>query len=154
MAGERSPIWNSKARGVLFGLSYDKTRAHIIRSIMEGVGYSLLHNLKTAEEVNAHVEELISVGGASNSIVWTQIKADITGKKIMVPEYEEPISLGTAILAAVEKGYFKSIEEAVKKKVKMKRVYTPDVKEYYREGYKRFTDIYKQLIPVFRGERV
>lgn len=39
MAGERSPIWKSKARGVFFGLSYDKTRAHLIRAMMEGVGF-------------------------------------------------------------------------------------------------------------------
>lgn len=39
MAGERSPIWDSQAKGVFFGLSYEKTRAHLIRSLMEGVGY-------------------------------------------------------------------------------------------------------------------
>jgi len=154
MAGERSPIWNSKARGVLFGLSYDKTRAHIIRSIMEGVGYSLLHNLKTAEEVNAHVEELISVGGASNSIVWTQIKADITGKNIHVPFSDHATTLGAAILAGVGTDVYKDFEDAIYKTAHIQRTHTPDEKDFeiyqgyyslYLELYDRIKDCYDKL---------
>jgi len=154
LTGTNSPEYEINATGVFYGLNITHTKADLARAIMEGVAYLLKKNIIFLKNMDVKTSDLISIGGGSKSDVWNQIKADITGKKIMVPEYEEPISLGTAILAAVEKGYFKSIEEAVKKKVKMKRVYTPDVKEYYREGYKRFTDIYKQLIPVFRGEHV
>lgn len=103
MAGERSPIWNSNARGVFFGVSYDKTRAHFIRAMMEGVGFSLLHNLRTAEEANAYVQELISVGGAANSRVWTQIKADITGKTIQGARRIIALDLDSRKLALAEK---------------------------------------------------
>jgi xylulokinase len=50
MMGERSPIWNTDARGVLFGLSLATNRAQIIRALMEGAAYGLRHNVETAEE--------------------------------------------------------------------------------------------------------
>ncbi|NLY61942.1 MAG: FGGY-family carbohydrate kinase [Clostridiales bacterium] len=151
MAGERSPIWDSKARGVFFGLSYDKTRAHMIRSIMEGVAFSLLHNLETAEEVGAQVDILNSVGGAANSHVWTQIKADITGKTIHVPFSDHATSLGAAILAGVGSGVYSSFEEAVNKTVHIRRVHQPDEKAHriYKGYYRLYLDLYERLKDAF-----
>lgn len=147
MAGERSPIWDSKARGVIFGLSYHKTRAHMIRSIMEGVGFSLLHNLETAEEVGAEVGVLNSVGGAANSQVWTQIKADITGKTIQVPFSDHATSLGAAILAGIGAGVYSSFEEAVSKTVRIQRTHEPDHEagKVYRAYYKLYLGLYQKL---------
>lgn len=147
MAGERSPIWNSKARGVYFGLSYDKTRAHLIRAMMEGVGYSLLHNLKTAEEVGAVVKELNSVGGAANSRVWTQMKADITGKKINVPYSDHATTLGAAILAGVGAGVYQNFEEGVEKTIKIQRTHEPDMANHqiYQDYYHLYLELYEKL---------
>lgn len=147
MAGERSPIWNSKARGVFFGLSYDKTRAHLIRAMMEGVGYSLLHNLETSGEVKAHVEEMISVGGASNSKVWTQIKADITGKPIRVPYSDHATALGAAILGGVGTKIYRDFHEAVNRTVKIRHNHEPDWNNHhlYQKYYQIYLDLYRRL---------
>jgi len=147
MAGERSPLWNSNARGVIFGLSYDKTRAHIIRALMEGVGYSLRHNLETAEEVNALVKELISVGGASNSRVWTQIKADITGKTIHVPLSDHATTLGAALLAGVGTGIYSNFEEALGKTVHIQRTHHPSATNhaYYGNLFRLYLELYQKL---------
>ena len=67
MAGERSPIWNPKAKGVFYGLDFSKTRAHMIRAGMESVAFSLQHNLMVAKEAGAHIARLRSMGGAANS---------------------------------------------------------------------------------------
>lgn len=151
MAGERSPIWDTKARGVFFGLSYDKTRAHMVRAIMEGVGFSLLHNLKTAEEVGVYTTELKSVGGAANSLVWTQIKSDITGKIIYVPSSDYASALGAAILAGVGTGIYKSFEEAVKKTVNIRRIHKPDQRNYeiYKGYYELYLELYQNLKECF-----
>ncbi len=151
MAGERSPLWNSKARGVFFGLSYDKNRAHLIRSMMEGVGFSLLHNLITAEEVKAEARELVSVGGAANSIVWTQIKADITNKTIQVPFSDHATTLGAALLAGVGTGIYKSFEEAVQRTVHIQRIHTPDSQNYhnYQKYYQLYIELYQKLCDSF-----
>ncbi|MBQ1648220.1 MAG: hypothetical protein II047_07145, partial [Bacteroidales bacterium] len=55
MAGERSPIWDPDAKGVFYGLSFDKTRGHMVRAVLEGVALSLQHNLLTAEETGVAV---------------------------------------------------------------------------------------------------
>lgn len=147
MAGERSPIWDSKARGVFFGLSYEKTRAHMIRAVMEGVGFALLHNLKTAEEAGAYVKDLNSVGGAANSRIWTQIKADITNKSINVPGADYATTLGAAILAGVGTGIYGSFDEAVKTTVQIRRVHSPapDNHRIYMGYYQLYRELYENL---------
>lgn len=152
MAGERSPIWDSNARGLLLGLSYNKTRGHIIRAIMEGVGFSLLHNLETAKEVDANVDILKSVGGAANSRVWTQIKSDITGKIIEVPYSDHATALGSAILAGVGTGFYKDFDEAVSRAVKIKRVHYPNNEntKVYWDYYKLYLKIYESLKDIFK----
>lgn len=84
MAGERSPLWNSQARGVFFGLSYKSSRADILRAIMEGCAYAVHHNVQVMAQKGVTVQEWIGIGGASNSPVWCQIKADITNRPFTV----------------------------------------------------------------------
>ena len=85
----------------------------------------MLHNLKTAEEAGAYVKDLNSVGGAANSRIWTQIKADITNKSINVPGADYATTLGAAILAGVGTGIYGSFDEAVKTTVQIRRVHSP-----------------------------
>ncbi|MEI6102226.1 MAG: FGGY family carbohydrate kinase, partial [Eubacteriales bacterium] len=113
MAGERSPIWDKNAKGVFFRLDYSKTKAHMIRSALEGVAYSLHHNLEAAKEAGAMVNEMHAMGGDANSRLWTQIKADVTGKTIKVPSTDTATTMGAAILAGVGTGIYKSFDEAV-----------------------------------------
>ena len=147
MAGERSPIWNGNAKGVLFGLGYDKTRAHMIRAVMEGCAYALYHNIKTAEEAGVTAGVLNAMGGAANSRLWTQIKADVTGKTINVPASDTATTLGAAILAGVGTGVYRSFTEAVASTVSVKRVHEPDMKAHqkYLKYYEIYLEIYEKL---------
>ncbi len=147
MAGERSPIWDTNAKGVLFGLDYSKTKGHIIRACLEGVAYSLKHNLDTAQEAGASVNELRAMGGAANSRLWTQIKADVTGKVIRVPLTDAATTLGAAILAGVGVGVYKSFDEAVKKTVAITREHRPDPSKHqvYAKHYQTYLKLYQQL---------
>ncbi|GMQ57608.1 xylulokinase [Vallitalea sediminicola] len=140
MKGERSPLWNSKAKGVYYGLSFDKTRAHMIRSTMEGVAYALNHNLETAKEVGALVGTLSSVGGSANSSVWTQIKADVTNRTIEVPYSDHATTLGAAILAGVGVGIYKDFNEAIEKTVTIQNTYEPNQErvEIYIRNYSKY----------------
>ena len=126
MAGERSPIWNPDAKGVFYGLDFSKTKGHMVRGCMEGVALSLRHNLETSKEAGAEVEVLRAMGGSANSLLWTQIKADVTGKTIIVPSSDTATTLGAAILAGVGTGFYKDYEEAVALTVKETRRHEPD----------------------------
>lgn len=147
MSGERSPIWNSKAKGVYYGLDYSKTRAHLIRASMEGVAFSLLHNLNAAREAGADINILYSVGGAAKSALWTQMKADVTQKEIAVASSDAATSLGAAMLAGVGAGVYSSFEEAVSINVRMQKRYAPSTRHYdaYQRNYSLYIELYEKL---------
>lgn len=147
MAGERSPIWDSNAKGVFYGLDFGKTKGHVIRSCMEGVAYSLKHNLDIAERAGAAVKELLAVGGSANSALWMQIKSDITGKPLAVPFSDTATTLGAALLAGVGVGMYENFEDAVSQTVKITRRYEPngENEEIYRKNYGTYISLYKSL---------
>jgi xylulokinase len=151
MAGERSPIWDVHAKGVFLGLSYESTRAHLARAIMEGCAYSLHHNLLTAEAGGAAVGELYSMGGAANSRLWSQIKADITGKTIKIPSSDTATTLGAAILAGIGIGMYQDAADAVRKTVRFQNEYRPNPGNVaiYNEGYELYGLAYERLKDLF-----
>lgn len=147
MSGERSPIWDPNAKGVFYGLDFSKTKAHFIRSAMEGVAYSLKHNLDVAKEAGAEVSVLRSMGGSANSLLWTQIKSDITGKPIIVPSSDTATTLGAVILAGVGVGMYKNFEEAAALTVENKRSHEPNLQntQTYEKNYQVYLELYNNL---------
>lgn len=143
MAGERSPIWNPDAKGVYYGLGFDKTRGHLIRATLEGVAYSLEHNLRVAGETGIDIGVLNAMGGSSNSLLWTQIKADVTGRTIQVPTSDTATTLGAALLAGVGCGLYKGYDEAVSKTIVITRTHEPDMEKH--ELYKKSMELYLKL---------
>lgn len=155
LAGERSPIWDSDAQGVFYGLDYSKTRAHMVRALMEGVAYSLRHNLEIAESVGARVETLRATGGSANSRLWTQIKADATGKDIEVPGSDLATPLGAALLAGVGVGVYHDFTEATERTVRVKRCQRHDESDraVYDGGYEIYRELYEQLKDLMKHSR-
>lgn len=147
MAGERSPIWNPDAKGVFYGLDFSKTRGHMVRAVLEGVAFSLEHNLRTAREVGVEVDTLRCMGGAANSRIWTQIKADVTGKSIEVPESDHATTLGAVILAGVGVGIYPDFAQATADMVAVKRTHEPNEANHqlYQACMNRYLDLYQAL---------
>ncbi|MBQ8304716.1 MAG: xylulokinase [Blautia sp.] len=147
MAGERSPIWNPDAKGVFYGLDFSKTKGHMVRACMEGVAYSLRHNLEAAKEAGAEAEVLRAMGGSANSLLWTQIKSDVTGRPIVVPSSDTATTLGAALLAGVGVGFYKDYEEAVACTVREMRRHEPDpaMKAVYDAGFETYKKLYESL---------
>jgi xylulokinase len=154
MSGERSPIWDDKAKGVYYGLDYTKRRAHFIRASMEGVAYSLMHNLDAAREAGVDVDVLHAVGGGAKSALWCGMKADVTGKEIVMMQADAATSIGTIILAGVGVGIYKDFEEAVNVFVKSGRRLSPndDNRAVYRKGYETYRRLYNELKELMAGQ--
>lgn len=154
MAGERSPIWDPKAKGVYYGLDFSKTKGHLIRSAMEGTAFALRHNLEVAKEAGAKMTSLRAMGGAANSLLWTQIKADVTGYEIEVASSDTATTWGAAVLAGVGCGYFRDFEEAVSGSVYLSRRHMPESgnRRIYDRQYIVYRWLYEQLAPLMHGE--
>jgi len=147
MAGEYTPFFDLKARGVFFGLSLDKRGEHLARSILEGVAFSLRHTLEALEDLGVRIDEVRTSGGGSRSRLWNRIKADVTGKPVSVLDVSETGCLGAALLAAIGVGLFHDVESASKAMVRVRETLEPDESkfEFYSKLFKIYTELYERL---------
>lgn len=147
LTGERTPHMNSKAKGMFFGIQLGHDERHLIRSVMEGVVFSLKDSLEIFEEMGIKSDEIIASGGGALSRVWLQIQADIFEKEVRVSKVKEQACLGACILAGVGTGHFSNIEEACKCYVKYDDYSYKPIKEHverYRKSYKMYKKLYEQ----------
>ena len=100
-AGERAPINDPFAKGVVFGLKLNHTRAHIYKSALEGIGYSISQYFDILEENKLPVNKIMAVGGGTQNRPWLQIIADILGKTVCTAKVTIDSSYGDAIMAAL-----------------------------------------------------
>ncbi|AEG61343.1 xylulokinase [Desulforamulus ruminis] len=112
LSGERTPHADPLARGVFLGLSLKHHKGHLVRSILEGVAFSLRDTLEIMKELGLALEDLRITGGGGRSPVWRQILADVLGLPLNLMENSDGPAYGAAILGAVGAGCWPSVEEA------------------------------------------
>jgi xylulokinase len=112
LMGERTPHLDPNARAALVGLAASHTRAHVIRSILEGVAFSLRDSFTIFAEMKVPVNRIRLGGGGARSSLWRQIQADVYGQAVEIVEAEEGAAYGAAILAGVGAACWKSVDEA------------------------------------------
>ncbi len=144
MAGERTPLWNSNARGVFFGLSYKSTRADMLRAIMEGCAFAVYDNIRIAEQCGVTYSEFLGSGGAVHSDVWCQIKADIYNKPFVVARREDGGEgghlLGLYALTAYALGLTDDIGSCVDHLLPKRQVFEPSAQHH--AIYEELFDVY------------
>jgi xylulokinase len=154
LAGESSPIWDGNARAAFVGICSRTTRSDIIRSILEGVCFSIFHNMKVFENMGTSINEIIVCGGPAKSHLWMEILADICGKTVKTTENEDAAPLGDAMLAGVACGFYTDFKEAASRNVKIKNSYQPNPQnrkiydrlfEVYLNSYKKMKDDYHRI---------
>lgn len=146
LQGERAPIWDSNARGIFIGITKKHGYKEFVRSILEGVAFSIRHVLETAEMVGKlKVQEIRVSGGGAKSAVWNQIKADITGKVVRVPKVLNNACLGVALIAGVGIGCYPSYAVAAQSAVQISKEFKPHLENQQR--YQDLYKIYRQLYP-------
>ena len=136
MRGSVMPANDSDLKGGVYGIDLKHTRGHFTRAIMESIACLLRQYL---EYLSIPVEEVVSIGGGAKSPLWRQIKADITGKKVVTLKNKETGCLGTAIYAGYGYGLYENIDSAVKGLVETNTVTKPKTdKTVADEVYKRY----------------
>jgi xylulokinase len=103
-AGERTPIFDPDARGVLIGLTTRHGTAEIYRAVLEGIAYGVRHNLEVMREAGGAASRLVAVGGGTRGGLWTRIVSDVTGTEQQVPAETVGAALGDALLAGIATG--------------------------------------------------
>lgn len=141
--GERSPIQDPQATGMLFGLKGGHTRAHINRAALEAVGYSVYQHLVLFSEMGLPPQRIITAGGGTQNRTWMQIVCDMVGMPITIPENYQCSAFGDAMMAAVGCGRldnFGALRQALPKGT----VLEPNLENHrlYADTYPLFRELY------------
>lgn len=141
-SGERTPINDPKARGVIAGLSLHHRRAHLFRAVLEGVSLGIRDNLEAFRALGAPITRLVAVGGGTKGDTWVQITSDVTGEPQALPVTTIGASFGDAFLAGLVGGHLK--HEDLARWVGAARTVTPDptLKPLYDARYALYRHLY------------
>ncbi|GAA0182601.1 FGGY-family carbohydrate kinase [Clostridium sediminicola] len=147
-------------KGLMIGFDGRHKRAHMYRSILEGIALTMKNHVDAmCGELGIELENIAVSGGGSNSDLFMQIFADVFGLEARRNVVNGSASLGSAICVAVAIGVYKDYEEAIEKMVKVRDVFYPnkDNTELYNrmneEVYKNITihtdEVLKNSYPIF-----
>ncbi len=152
MMGERTPHLDPYAKGVFFGLSARHGKKEMLRSVMEGVSYSLVDCMNIIREMGLSVSEVRASGGGGKSPLWRQMQADMFDADIYTVNSSEGPALGVALLAAVGAGIYKSVPEACDAVVKTvsKEAPNPETAKVYARYYKVYQKLYPALCELYK----
>lgn len=157
LMGERTPHLDPYAKGVFFGLSAKHGRNEMIRTVMEGVAYSLRDCLEIIKGMGVSVSEVRASGGGGKSSLWRQMQADIFNNPITTINSSEGPALGAALLAGVGTEVYNSVPEACEAAIKTISVQQPieanvnvydKYYEVYKELYHALKDSYKKIAAI------
>ncbi len=113
LMGERSPIWDINARAVVFGLSLNHTKGHLVRAMMEAVAYALYHNFALVKEERSQINyPFVFNEGGAKSPLWRRIITDVLNVPTVLVKRRTGAPFGNAILSGVAVGLFKDFEIA------------------------------------------
>lgn len=99
-AGERTPVLDPEARGIIAGLTLEHTRGDLYRAALEATAFGVRHNIETLRAAGASIDTVVAVGGGTRGELWTRVVSDVTGLAQVVPGTTIGASYGAAYLAA------------------------------------------------------
>jgi len=152
LMGERTPHLDAGARGGWIGLTARHTRADLVRSILEGVTFSLKDCLHIIEDLGINVTSVTASGGGAKSGFWRQMLADSFEKQINVLETQEGSAYGAALLSLVGTGEYESVPAVCREAIQVGASVVPRPREShtYRSLYEVYQAMYPALKSVFR----
>lgn len=149
-SGERTPINDPNARGVIAGLSLAHTRNDLFRAVLESVAYGIRHNIETFQSIGSSragesaVKRIVAVGGGTQSQSWLQIVSDVAGVEQIVPKITVGASYGDAFLAGLAASIL--TRDDLDEWVQTERIVAPDpaAQKIYQPFYEDYLKLYEQ----------
>ena len=153
LMGERTPHLDANARAAWVGLTAKHQRADMVRSILEGVCYSLKDGLEIIASLGARPALVRLSGGGARSPLWHQLFADIFDSRVVTLETQEGSAYGAALLALIGTGEYAGAVELCRTAIKEVSVKEPQSEEveFYKRRYRAFRSLYPALKPAFQA---
>ncbi|MCD7744575.1 MAG: hypothetical protein LUI13_04685 [Lachnospiraceae bacterium] len=142
-----NPDLSMDARGTITGLTIHTRPEELYLALYEGMAFQTLLAYKRVEPLGVHMERLVATGGGAASELNLQVMADIFGKKVVSLESGESGTLACMMMAATALGEYPSLEEAIRRAVRIKKEYLPDEKRvrYYKKKFDRYQELYERM---------
>lgn len=140
--GERTPIHDPDARGVIFGLTLNHTRSDLYRAVLESVGYGIRHNIDEMKKEGVIPNRILAIGGGIKNELWMTLVSDIADIEQIIPRCQLGACYGDAFLAGVGAGIFSEVSE-ITRWVKIEKYIRPNKEIHLR--YEPYYRIYKDL---------
>ena len=141
-----TPYFDTGTKGAILGLRLTTKRGEFIRALLEGVALEMRLNLEILESSGFQIDVLRIVGGGAKSNVLSQLKADVTGKKVIIPDVKESGCLGAAMLACSEHSK-KPVSELSREWVKIIDEIEPDAdfSSIYTDKFGKYKELYHKI---------
>lgn len=148
--GEKTPIFDPQARGVIYGLTLAHTKAHIFRAVLEAVIYGFRHHVEVIQEMGYRPKRIMATNGGAKSKFWCQIAADVLNSEICAFPSHPGSALGVAFMAGMRAGLFTDWEQ-IRLFLTDYAIYTPDSEavKVYNKSYAIYRNLYTQLRPAY-----
>ncbi len=152
MTGERTPHKDPYAKGAFLGLSLRHTKAHMARSVLEGVAFAMRDSFEILREMGVPIEQVRAAGGGAKSAFWRQVQADTNNAPLVTINVDEGPAYGAALLATVEAGMHASVEEACDATIRVVDTCKPNMTHaaQYDAWFREYQQAYHALAPGFR----
>jgi sugar (pentulose or hexulose) kinase len=147
LAGAGFPEWDLAATGTMTGIRLGHGRGHIVRAGLESVAFMLRGAIEGLRETGAQIEAVTSLGPASRSLPWLQIKADVCQLPVARLEQDEASLLGAAMLAAVARGDYTDLQAAASAMTRVADTVepNPNLRQTYDDAYARYRSLNRNL---------
>jgi xylulokinase len=148
MSGSFCPVLDPAADGAFVGLRNIASRGDLFRAMTEGLNYQFLEIIRAfGRGLGVKSDRIVAIGGPTKNKLWMQGKADVTGLVVEVPDMEEAVPLGAALLAGIGTGVYRDEQEAFRHVYRPGTAYLPDAQAQarYRELYARYEALYPAL---------
>jgi xylulokinase len=149
LAGAGTPYMDATTPAAIAGLRLGTTRGQMFRAFLEGEAYEMMLNIECLEAVGIDIKKVITVGGGSNSKLWMQVRADVFGRSVYLPENKEAGTLASAMLCYTGTGAYPSVRAAQEAMIRYQPPFTPRPEE--TSAYKAHYERYKKFYGAVRG---
>ena len=141
-----TPYFDTETKGAILGLRLSTKRGEFIRALLEGVAFEMRLNLEILENSGYQIDILRIVGGGAKSNVLSRLKADVTGRKVIVPDVNEAGCIGAAMLAYSAHSKI-SVTKLAGEWVKLTAEIepNPDFSDIYTDKFKKYKELYKKI---------
>lgn len=141
--GEKTPVDDPKAKGLIFGLQMRHTQAHLYKAFLEGATYSVRHVLSLNPQYG-HIADAVVMGGGTKIPMLLQTVSDVTGLRQISLESYNGALVGDAFIAGMACGMFRERKE-INLWVKTAGVVEPrkEMKSVYDRGYEKYLALYR-----------